>query len=118
MTAYRPASEFAAANARYWFEHELRQYPAVALDHDELRRNADRLVLGVGTDSRSYPAHEATVRLAEKLSLRPFELPGGHLGFAAQPSDFANSPRVVPGLTSQARRTQGADWVTDRARLR
>jgi hypothetical protein len=32
------------ANAAYWFEHELRQCPAVELDLDALTARADRIV--------------------------------------------------------------------------
>ncbi len=38
-------SQYVLANATYWFEHELRQYPAVDLDLDALKAHADRIVL-------------------------------------------------------------------------
>jgi len=37
-----PKSEFFVANSTYWFEHEVRQYPAITLDLDALRRHAGR----------------------------------------------------------------------------
>jgi acetyltransferase/esterase len=77
------------ANAIYWFEHELRQYPAVELDLHALSRHAERIVLAVGREARGYPAHEATVALARTLGRNVVELPGGHVGCIAQPAEFA-----------------------------
>ncbi len=81
--------EFMLANATYWFEHELRQYPAVDLDLTTLKVNADRIVLMAGRESRGYPAYEVNVVLSKKLGRDLIELPGGHLGFMAQPAEFA-----------------------------
>jgi acetyltransferase/esterase len=89
------------ANATYWFEHELRQYPAVNLDLDVLKAHADRIVFAVGRDSRGYPAYEVNVELAEKLGKDMLELPGGHLGFVSQPAEFARE--LVEALARQAR---------------
>jgi hypothetical protein len=36
--ASAPKNEYTVANATYWFEHELRQYPAVDLDLGRSRR--------------------------------------------------------------------------------
>jgi pimeloyl-ACP methyl ester carboxylesterase len=77
------------ANAAYWFEHELRQYPAVDLDLDALKADADRIVLVAGRDSRGYPTYEVNVELAKKLGRELIELPGGHIGFVTQPAEFA-----------------------------
>lgn len=77
------------ANAIYWFERELRQYPAVDLDLDALTAHAERIVLGVGRESRGYPCYEATVALGKKLGRDVIELPGGHAGYVAHPAEFA-----------------------------
>src|SRR3546814_2100127 len=58
--------KYILGNATYWFEHELRQYPAVDLDLDALKVHADRIVLMAGRESRGYPAHEVSVELANK----------------------------------------------------
>ena len=76
-------------NATYWFEHELRQYPAVELDLDTLKAHANRIVLALGRESRGYPACEVNVELAKRLGQDILELPGGHLGFVGQPAEFA-----------------------------
>jgi acetyltransferase/esterase len=77
------------ANAAYWFEHELRQYPMVDLDLDALAAHADRIVLAVGSEGRGFPAHDVNRALARKLGRDVLELPGGHGAISARPTDFA-----------------------------
>ena len=77
------------ANAMYWFEHELRQYPAVELDIQALATYADRIVLVAGRDSGDYPCRQVNATLASKLGRTLVELPGGHLGFVTAPVEFA-----------------------------
>lgn len=81
--------EYILANATYWFEHELRQYPAVDLDLDALEAHARRIVLVAGRESRGYPAYEVNVELGKKLGRGLIELPGGHVGYVTQPAKFA-----------------------------
>ena len=83
--------KYLLANATYWFEHELRQYPAVELDLDALKTHADRLVLMAGRESRGYPTYEVNVELAKKLGRDLIELPGGHIGYLTQPTEFAGA---------------------------
>ena len=82
-------SEAMLTNATYWFEHELRQYPAVDLDCAALTVHANRIVLVVGRESRGYPCYEVTVELGKTLGREVIELPGGHIGFVTQPAAFA-----------------------------
>jgi pimeloyl-ACP methyl ester carboxylesterase len=77
------------SNATYWFEHELRQYPATYLDLDGLAGHADRIIQAVRRESRGYPAREATIELAGRLGRQVVELPGGHVGCMTPPADFA-----------------------------
>jgi pimeloyl-ACP methyl ester carboxylesterase len=77
------------ANATYWFEHELRQYPPVDLDLDALTAHADRIVLAVGRESHGYPCREVNVAISKKLGREVIELPGGHIGCIARPAEFA-----------------------------
>jgi pimeloyl-ACP methyl ester carboxylesterase len=79
------------ANATYWFEHELRQYPAADLDLDAIKARADRIVLVAGRESRGYPCYEVTVELAKQLGRDVVELPGGHVEYVAQPAAFARA---------------------------
>jgi hypothetical protein len=81
--------EYILANATYWFEHELRQYPAVDLDLDGLKAHAERIVPVAGRASRGHPAYEVNVELGKKLGGDLIELPGGHVGYVSQPAEFA-----------------------------
>ena len=84
-----PKNEYTIANATYWFEHELRQYPAADLNLDVLKAHADNIVPMAGRESHGYPCYEASLELAKKLGLDLIELPGGHVGFSTQPAEFA-----------------------------
>jgi pimeloyl-ACP methyl ester carboxylesterase len=84
-------AESLRANATYWFEHELRQYPAVDLDRDALTAHADRIVLVAGQESRGYPCYEVTMELGKTLGRAVIELPGGHIGFVTHPAAFARA---------------------------
>jgi pimeloyl-ACP methyl ester carboxylesterase len=77
------------ANATYWFEHELRQYPAAELDLNTLQRYAGRIVPAAGRDSAGYPCHGVSAALAGKLDRAVVDLPGGHIGFVSAPAEFA-----------------------------
>jgi pimeloyl-ACP methyl ester carboxylesterase/SAM-dependent methyltransferase len=77
------------ANAAYWFEHELRQYPSMELDLDALATRADRIVFAAGQMGHGYPAHDVTAVLAKELGARVIDLPGGHIGCVSHPDGFA-----------------------------
>jgi len=79
----------ARANADYWFEHELRQYPAVEPSIDTLAATSDRIVPAVGALSTGYPARQATEELAKQLGIPVTVLPGGHVGCVTHASGFA-----------------------------
>jgi len=83
-----PKNEYTLTNATYWFERELRQYPAVDLNLDVLKAHADRILLTAGRESRGYPCYEATVELTKRFGSNLIELPGGHVGLLTQPAEF------------------------------
>jgi hypothetical protein len=93
LARVRDATGGAAAltKAQYWFEHELRQYPAAELELDALKLRADRIVPAVGRDSVGFPAHDATQELGKRPGRKVVAMPGGHLGFLSQPVDFAHA---------------------------
>ncbi|WP_281918660.1 alpha/beta hydrolase [Nocardia sputorum] len=75
-------------NLVFWMEHELRQYPRYAPDLAALRASSDRLVLGIGRESRdTFPALPNTV-LAKELGLDLVEFPGDHVGYLSAPDEF------------------------------
>ena len=100
-----PKNEYTLANATYWFEHELRQYPAVDLDLNALKAHADRIVLMAGRESRGYPCYEVNAQLGKKLGRELIELPGGHIGFLTQPAEFTRE--TVHALCADRARTEG-----------
>jgi acetyltransferase/esterase len=85
------ANEYALSNARYWMEHELRQYPRVALDLAVLEAAAERIILVGGRDSQDQVPYQASKVLARQLGLDMVDLPGGHLGFMTSPASFAQA---------------------------
>jgi pimeloyl-ACP methyl ester carboxylesterase len=87
--ARMPRNERTLANAAYWFEHELRQYPAFEPDIDLLRTYADRILLLAGRESRGHPTHEVNAEIARRLGRELIEVPGGHIGFATEAAEFA-----------------------------
>ena len=80
---------YRTANAAYWMEHELRQYPRVDLDLDTLAAHTGRLVLAAGQESRGHLTYRTTEALARGLSTDIVELPGGHVGCVTRPVEFA-----------------------------
>ncbi|WP_433654114.1 alpha/beta fold hydrolase [Nocardia sp. CA-128927] len=76
-------------NLEFWMEHELRQYVRYTPDLAALRPSADKLVLGVGHDSKdTFPARPNTV-LAEELGLEVIEFPRDHIGYVTAADEFA-----------------------------
>ncbi|MGW4094431.1 alpha/beta fold hydrolase [Nocardia sp. NPDC004750] len=76
-------------NLVFWMEHELRQYPRYAPDLAALRAASDRLVLGVGRESRdTFPGFPNAV-LAKELGLDLVEFAGDHVGYRIAADEFA-----------------------------
>jgi hypothetical protein len=94
--AQPPPDELAAmlsrirANQRFWFEYEMRSYPAVRLDIAALKAVADRLVLAGDRGSPGHFPYRAVAALAEQLGTGIVHFPGGHLGNVVQPIEFAD----------------------------
>ncbi|MEU4352787.1 hypothetical protein [Streptomyces sp. NPDC023838] len=57
---------------------------------------ADRISVAGGRDSRTRAVHRPVEVLAERLGLRLLEFPGGHVGYAKWPEEFAGLLRVAP----------------------
>ena len=89
--AHSSAAPQIQANMAYWFEHELRQYPATPFDLDAIRGQADRLELVAGEEMRGYPTFDIAETLADELAKTVTILPGGHIGYATQPEPFAKA---------------------------
>jgi acetyltransferase/esterase len=79
----------AVDNMTFWFENEYESYPRALPDLDALAAVGERLVLGRGRESRSAPPARPNEVLAERLGRRIVEFPGGHVGYAQAPAEFA-----------------------------
>ncbi|MET9029940.1 alpha/beta fold hydrolase [Nocardia sp. NPDC004168] len=76
-------------NLVFWMEHELRQYPRYAPDLAALRASSDRLVLGVGRESRDTFPGLPNAALAKELGLDLVEFAGDHVGYRIAADEFA-----------------------------
>jgi acetyltransferase/esterase len=81
----------AEGNMTFWMEHEFRQYPAYHPDLDALAAAAGKIVPAGGGDSREKGNMPflPVVTLARRLGRDIAEFPGGHVGYAEHPGDFA-----------------------------
>jgi pimeloyl-ACP methyl ester carboxylesterase len=84
-------NEYTQSNARYWMEHQLRQYPRVKLDLAALEAHAERIILAGGRDAQDQLPYQPNRVLAQKLSSDIVDFPGGHLGFVSSPAEFAKT---------------------------
>jgi pimeloyl-ACP methyl ester carboxylesterase len=81
----------AEENMTFWMEHEFRQYPAYHPDFAALAAVAAKIVPAGGRDSREQGTMPflPVVTLASRLGRDIAEFPGGHIGYAQHPGDFA-----------------------------
>jgi len=86
-------SERNLQNLEYWYEHEVRQYTSANLDVTALAAFSDRLILAGGRESRECFPYLPNTVLAKEFGLNILELPGGHLGYALHPEQFAQELR-------------------------
>ncbi|PWW56976.1 alpha/beta fold hydrolase [Actinokineospora spheciospongiae] len=83
------------ADADYQNNHMLRPTTAWFPDLDALRASPVRLLVGLGEDSTGELCERTSVALAAALSTTPTYFPGGHVGFAEDPTAFAARLREV-----------------------
>ncbi|MFG2786363.1 alpha/beta fold hydrolase [Streptomyces sp. NPDC048419] len=85
----------------------LRNFTAYAPDLTALARTSARLTLAAGSDSRGQLLHRTAQFLAAETGRRFVEFPGGHVGVAEHPVDFAGllAETLVPVGGSQAPQT-------------
>ena len=96
-------------NMTFWMEHEFRQYPAYHPDFGALAAVAEKIVPAGGRDSREQGAMPflPAAALAARLGRGIAEFPGGHVGYAQHPDDFA--ARLGQLLGADERGTPPAD---------
>ncbi|MFI6560080.1 alpha/beta fold hydrolase [Streptomyces sp. NPDC050534] len=87
--------------------HVLRNFTAHAPDLTALTSSSTRLTLAAGSDSRGQLLHRTAQFLSGETGSRFVEFPGGHVGVAEHPVDFAGllAETLVPVGDSQAPQT-------------
>lgn len=96
------ANEYTLANAAYWMEHEVRQYPRAAFDLMVLRAHAEQIVLAGGQVSHEQMTYQPNRILAQQLGNNVVDFPGGHLGFLPYPAAFAAALKnALGGIVSE-----------------
>lgn len=78
-------------NQVFWFEHELRTYPAFRPDITALKSVSDRLVFAGGNMTREHFSCLPNTVLAEKVGNEIAEFPGGHVGHVTHPIEYADT---------------------------
>jgi acetyltransferase/esterase len=76
-------------NQDLWLNHEIRQYPRFVPDAGALKAALPRLVLAGGRDSRQYFPYRPNTVMADQLGTTVVDFPGGHVGYATHPAEFA-----------------------------
>ncbi len=84
-----PPSPEAVATSERFFAHGLLPIALYEPDLSALEAAPGRVLAGGGIASRGEFAQRAAVALAERLGTALVEFPGGHAGFASDPTDFA-----------------------------
>lgn len=82
---------FIAANAMYWFERELRQYPCATLDMQTLKANSGKIIVAGGRESSETSCYlPVNQTLAVELAKDIVVFPGAHGGYVTHPEEFAS----------------------------
>jgi len=90
-----------AANAPIMIEYEMREFTSYLPDYAALTAVRDRLILGVGRESRHLLPSRPAAEIAARIGLEVTEFPGMHNGMRAEAREFAT--RVIELLGGQAR---------------
>ncbi|HEX4361634.1 MAG TPA: alpha/beta hydrolase [Pseudonocardia sp.] len=90
-----PREPAQAADERHWFAHEMLATTAWRPDLAVLGPAADRVVVGIGTNSTGELCDRTSTALATALGIEPTRFPGGHTGFVEDPAAFATRLRAV-----------------------
>lgn len=76
-------------NTAFFLAHTVRPVTRFVPDLGKLVTMADRIVVAGGRDSRTHAVHRPAVVLAERLGCERKLFPGGHVGYARYPAEFA-----------------------------
>lgn len=84
-----------AADERYQYLHTLRGTTRYQPDVAALRDGPTRVLVGLGEESAGELCDRSSRALAAALGVPPTMFPGGHIGFADDPTGFAVRLREV-----------------------
>lgn len=87
-TRHPPSAEAVAMSERF-FGHGLLPIALYSPDLAALRAAPSRIIVAEGTSSKGEFAHRTAEALAQALGAALVNFPGGHGGFASDPTDFA-----------------------------
>ncbi|MFI9237432.1 alpha/beta fold hydrolase [Streptomyces sp. NPDC053079] len=110
----RPAPVLPEAydNSAFFLAHMVRPSTRFVPDLAALAAAADLIVVAGGRESRTHLIHQPALVLAERLGQELAEFPGGHVGYAKYPVEFAG--RLVdvlagtPATNAYAQRHRGS----------
>jgi pimeloyl-ACP methyl ester carboxylesterase len=77
------------ANAQFWFEFELRQYPMSKVDIESLVALKDKFLPAAGVESGNEVGVAPIACIAGALGKEILRFPGGHLGFVTDAEGWA-----------------------------
>jgi pimeloyl-ACP methyl ester carboxylesterase len=85
----------AAANAQFFFSHEMGMLDRYTPDIAALRAAPTRIIPAGGRSGRDHFPYRCAAALAEQLDVSLVEFPGGHAGYVSHPSAFAEQLRSL-----------------------
>jgi pimeloyl-ACP methyl ester carboxylesterase len=88
-TMHPGTSHEARANALFWFEFELRQYPLSKVDIEGLVTLKEKFVPAAGVEYGNEVGVAPIACIAVALGKEMLKLPGGHVGFVTDPEAWA-----------------------------
>jgi len=78
------------ANAQFWFQFELRQYPTSKVDVEGLVALKEKFVPAAGIDSGNEVGVAPIASIAQAMGKNILRLPGGHLGYMSDAKPWAS----------------------------
>lgn len=84
-----------SGNFEYWLAQGLLPLSIYKPDIASLKAGASKVVVAIGEQSTGQPIHAMSMALATALGVAPVSMPGDHMGFEAQPGEFAERLRAA-----------------------
>jgi hypothetical protein len=78
-------------NSEFFVAHIVRATPRYVPDIAALRASETKVVVGVGETSNGQMPHNAAIKLADSLGVKPIVFPGDHQGFGTHTAAWAEA---------------------------